>query len=109
MTSIKHTLLLFVIAVIILFVKADNSTCSTNLNAVCSILPFDVNNSPDVWLFVPNLSVDEISIIVENITASVSVQASVATLATINAGVDVSIDQVNLTIAGKENSRRVLK
>ena len=104
MTFIKHTLLLGVIFVNIIFVKADNSTCSTNLNSVCSILPFDVNNSPDVWLFVPNLSVDEISIIVENISASVSVQATVAGLATINAGVDVSIDQVNLTITGKKNS-----
>lgn len=103
MASIKYTLLLGVSFVYALVVQADNSTCPTSLNSVCSVLPFDVNNSPDVWLHVPNLSVDEISLVVQNITAAVSVSANVAGLATINAGVDISIDQVNLTIAGKKN------
>ena len=109
MASIKYTFLLCVIFVHVLVLQADNSTCSSNLNSVCTILPFDVNNSPDVWLHVPNLSVDEISILVQNITAAVSVSANVAGLATINAGVDISIDQVNLTITGEKNPSKFFR
>lgn len=89
--------------------QSDPSACPTNKNSTCTALPFDINNPPDVWLSVPNLSVDRISLIVENLTAQVSLTASVAGLVSINAGVDVSIDKVNLTIAGTIRQRRALR
>lgn len=52
---------------------------------------------PDVFLNA-SLSVGEIQIIVENLTAKVNIDAQVLSLLTFNAGVDVSIGKVNLTI-----------
>jgi hypothetical protein len=82
---------------------ADNSTCPGSLNSICTVLTFNISNPPDVWLNVPDLSVDEISIVVEDLQAHVSLSAGVANLVSLNAGVDVSIDKVNLTITGKIN------
>ncbi|CAF4852150.1 unnamed protein product, partial [Rotaria sp. Silwood1] len=59
----------------------SNSTCPNNVNSVCTALPFNISNPPDVWLNVPNLT-------------------NVASLVSLNAGVDISIDKVNLTILG---------
>jgi nucleotide-binding universal stress UspA family protein len=53
---------------------------------------------PDVILDIPNISVDEISLDVFNVRAHISLEAKVAELVQINAGVDASIDNVNLTI-----------
>ena len=111
MTSIKHytTCFLFTLISIICIpnlVLTDTSspTCPTNKNSTCTALPFNISNPPDVWLNVPDLSVREISLIVKNLKAHVSVSASVASLVSIDAGVDVSIDKVNLTILGKIGS-----
>jgi hypothetical protein len=53
---------------------------------------------PDVILDIPNISVDEISLDVFNVRAHISLEAKVAELVQIKAGVDASIDNVNLTI-----------
>ncbi len=96
-----YRILLLVVFVNTVFIAtADNSTCLGSGNSVCTVLPFNISNPPDVWLNVPNLSVDEISLVVENIQAHVSLSATVANLVSLNAGVDVSIDTVNLTIVG---------
>jgi hypothetical protein len=55
-------------------------------------------------LNVVDFSVDEISLVVENTPAHVSIVAVVANLVSLNADVDVSIDTVNLTILGEINS-----
>jgi hypothetical protein len=52
-----------------------------------------------VLLYVPNLSVGRIELVVENLQADLNLNAQVASLVTINAGVSVSIQKVNLTIA----------
>ncbi len=62
--------------------------------------PFNISNPPDVWLDVSNLSVDQISLVVENLKTHGSLSTNVASLLSLNAGVDVSMDKVNLTIAG---------
>jgi sarcosine oxidase gamma subunit len=46
------------------------------------------------------LSVDQISLVVENLKTHGSLSTNVASLLSLNAGVDVSMDKVNLTIAG---------
>ncbi|EXJ91884.1 hypothetical protein A1O3_00434 [Capronia epimyces CBS 606.96] len=53
---------------------------------------------PDVYLNVPNLSVGRIELDVDDLRAEINLNAQVASLVTLNAGVAVSIQQVNLTI-----------
>ncbi|MCJ1476851.1 hypothetical protein MMC13_005520 [Lambiella insularis] len=53
---------------------------------------------PDVYLNVPNLSVGRIDLDVDNLQADINLNAQVANLVTINAGVAVSIQNINLTI-----------
>ena len=103
MSSSKYCRFLLLVFVNTILTVADNSTCPGSNDIVCTVLPFNISNPPDVWLNVPDLSVDEISLVVENIQAHVSISAVVANLVSLNAGVDVSIDTVNLTILGKNN------
>ncbi|PKS13131.1 hypothetical protein jhhlp_000473 [Lomentospora prolificans] len=54
---------------------------------------------PDVYLNVPELSVGRIELDVDNLRAEVNLAAKVANLVEINAGVNVGIEKVNITIA----------
>ncbi|MGS2590274.1 hypothetical protein [Streptomyces hebeiensis] len=58
--------------------------------------------SPDVFLDVPILKVDEIDLDVEDLRAHVSLQAEVLDLLKLNVGADVSLGQVHLGISGVE-------
>jgi hypothetical protein len=60
----------------------------------------DTSDKPDVLLDVPNLSVDEITLDVQNLKANLSLDARVANLVTLKAGVDIGIEKVNLQIKG---------
>jgi hypothetical protein len=53
---------------------------------------------PDVFLNVPKLSVGRIELVVDNLKADINLNANVASLVSINAGVALSIQKVNLTI-----------
>lgn len=66
--------------------------------------PVAGGDQPDVLLDIPNLSVDEITLDVQNLQAHVSLDARVANLVKITAGVDASIEKVNLTIKGVQAS-----
>ncbi|CAF1590618.1 unnamed protein product, partial [Didymodactylos carnosus] len=78
-----------------------SSSWQTNYNGQQpSRIPFNRDDPPDVWLDVPNLSVDEIKLNVQNLNAHLSLTAKVAGLVSIDAGVDVNIDKVELTITG---------
>ena len=57
---------------------------------------------PDVHLNVPQLSVGKIELDVEDLSADINLNANVAGLVNINAGVAVSIQKVNITIADVE-------
>ncbi|KAK2033499.1 hypothetical protein LX32DRAFT_522851, partial [Colletotrichum zoysiae] len=56
----------------------------------------------DVYLRVPELSVGRIELDVDNLSAEVNLAAEVAKLVTINAGVQVGIEKVNITIVDVE-------
>ncbi|KAG4444024.1 hypothetical protein IFR05_000484 [Cadophora sp. M221] len=60
------------------------------------------SKAPDVHLNVPDLSVKRIELIVENLSADINLNAQVANLVTINAGVAVSVQKINITIADVE-------
>ena len=66
--------------------------------AILSSVPAD--QQPDVILDVPNLSVDEITLKVDNLQVHVALDAQLASLLKLTAGADASIDQVDLTIKG---------
>jgi len=66
--------------------------------------PVGGSDKPDVLLDVPTLSVDEITLDVQNLQAHLSLDARVASLVKLTAGVDVSIDKVNLSIKGVDAS-----
>lgn len=54
---------------------------------------------PDVYLNVPELHVGRIELGVEELQADINLNAKVAGLVTINAGVQVSVQKINVTIA----------
>ncbi|KAK6425387.1 hypothetical protein LTR95_016259 [Oleoguttula sp. CCFEE 5521] len=54
---------------------------------------------PDVYLNVPELHVGRIELDVDNLQADINLNAQVANLVTLNAGVSVGIQKVNITIA----------
>ncbi|WP_218776042.1 hypothetical protein [Sphingomonas sp. TZW2008] len=58
------------------------------------------NTQPDVLLDIPNLSVDEITLEVENLQARIALDAQLANLLKLSAGADAGIDKVKLTIKG---------
>ena len=62
------------------------------------------SDQPDVLLDVPNLSVDDITLNVHNLVANLSLDARVASLVQLKAGVDVRIDSVHLNIKGVQAS-----
>lgn len=64
--------------------------------------PEEIAAEPDVLLDVPNLSVEEITIEVENLEAHLSLEARLANLLHLKAGADVSVDNVKITIKGVE-------
>lgn len=58
------------------------------------------SEQPDVVLDVPNLSVEEITLEVQNLEAKVALEARLANLLHLSAGADVAIESVKLTIKG---------
>ncbi|KAF2796678.1 hypothetical protein K505DRAFT_237153 [Melanomma pulvis-pyrius CBS 109.77] len=54
---------------------------------------------PDVYLNVPELHVGRIELTVENLQADINLNAKVAGLVQVNAGVQVSVEKINVTIA----------
>lgn len=62
--------------------------------------PEGVSGEPDVFLDVTDLSVEEITLEVKNLKAHLALDARVASLVTLTAGVDASIEDVKLTIKG---------
>ena len=79
------------------FTPTGSSSNVTGTNTGSSAVA-TLSGPPDVYLNVPTLSVGRIELDVENLSADINLNAQVASLVTINAGVQVSIQKVNLTI-----------
>lgn len=58
------------------------------------------DQQPDVVLDIPNLSVEEITLEVQNLRAKVALEARLANLLHLSAGADASIESVKLSIKG---------
>jgi hypothetical protein len=74
--------------------QAGNGTSSTRPSSSVSS-----TDPPDVLLQVPELHVGRIELVVEKLQADLNLNAKVAGLVTVNAGVQVSVEKVNITIA----------
>ncbi|KAH8687621.1 hypothetical protein BGZ60DRAFT_425496 [Tricladium varicosporioides] len=72
--------------------RTSNSSTTTATSVSSGSTP------PDVYLNIPTLSVKRIELDVDNLQANLNLNAEVAKLVTINAGVQVGITKVNLTI-----------
>lgn len=83
------------------FPTATPGTNSTGSSGGSSSSSSSAGNStvPDVYLNVPELHVGRIELDVDNLRADINLNANVAQLVQINAGVAVSIEKVNITIA----------
>jgi hypothetical protein len=57
---------------------------------------------PDVYLKVPELSVGRIELDVDDLRADINLNANIARLVQINAGIQVGVEKVNITIADVE-------
>lgn len=82
---------------------STTGTQSSSASSATSTSSSSYNNSvPDVYLNVPNLSVGKIELDVDDLAANINLNAKVAGLVTLNAGVQVSVEKVNITIADVE-------
>ncbi|TVY81263.1 hypothetical protein LSUE1_G002518 [Lachnellula suecica] len=84
--------------------SASSSSVRGNSSSTSTTSSSDSSSStyPDVYLNVPNLSVGRIELDVDNLQANLNLAANVASLVSINAGVAVSVQKVNLTIVDVE-------
>ena len=73
---------------------------ASNSPAVEILRAAPADQQPDVILDVPNLSVEEITLDVQNLQAHVALDAQLANFLKLTAGADASIETVKLTIKG---------
>ncbi|KAL3419221.1 hypothetical protein PVAG01_09443 [Phlyctema vagabunda] len=81
---------------------SSSTTRRGNSTTTSTSRPATLSGPPDVYLNVPNLSVGRIELDVENLKADINLNAAVAGLVSINAGVQLSVQKINLTIADIE-------
>ena len=101
-------------AAVILFAVAGHAAAQTQpggmadvqpvqpLSAQSAPAPSNPSAEPDVLLDVPNLSVEEITIEVENLRAKIALEARLANLLHLSAGADIGVDNVKISIKGVE-------
>ena len=94
-------------AAAILFVSATSAEAQSNRRQLppgqstqLAMQAMQGSDQPDVLLDVPNLSVDEINIEVNNLQVSIALDARLANLLKLTAGAEASIDQVKIGIKG---------
>ncbi|KAK7534489.1 hypothetical protein IWX49DRAFT_581854 [Phyllosticta citricarpa] len=79
--------------------STGSPTSNTTTSARPSRTPTSNSTVPDVVLNVPEIHVGKIELDVDNLRADINLNANVAKIVSINAGVAVSVDKVNITIA----------
>jgi len=84
-------------------ITSNGTTVTSNSNPAPITIPTIpvesiVTGSPDVVLYVPSLSVQKITLDVENLKVGLSLSGGVASLVRISAGISVSIGKVTLEV-----------
>lgn len=80
--------------------ESSTDNCTGTASICTEQLPFNITNPPDVWLDA-RVTVPSIVLRVDNIQARLNLDARVASLVNLTAGVSVSISSVQLTILSK--------
>lgn len=81
-------------------VRRDNIRATPRTDIQNPQRPEGASGEPDVFLDISELSVEEITLEVANLKAHLALDARVANLVTLTAGVDASVDNVKLSIKG---------
>lgn len=76
------------------------ATVAPGQNSQLAMQAMQGSDQPDVLLDIPNLSVEEITLEVNNLQVHIALDARLANLLKLTAGADASIDNVKLTIKG---------
>ncbi|KAK5999329.1 hypothetical protein QM012_005604 [Aureobasidium pullulans] len=115
--TMSRLLMLFVVTIFALHVSAQTAATSPSTATAPRTLSAASNSTssarsstsrtsaatqgaaPDVYLNVPELHVGRIELTVEKLTADLNLNAKVANLVQLNAGVQVAVEKVNITIA----------
>ena len=101
----KKSILLLSLLVVLPVLSQQRKTAST---VARESVGAGTNAQPDVLVDVPNLSVDDIRLDVQNVHATVALDARVANLVVLNAGAEASIDRVRLLISGVRAEARLI-
>jgi hypothetical protein len=80
--------------------RSSTRAPSRNGSSPSPSVPRQQSAEPDVYLSVPDLQVDEISLDVENLEAHLALQARLANLLELRAGAHVTVEKVQLEIKG---------
>lgn len=80
--------------------QSRNQQSSTGSPAVDILRAVPADQQPDVVLDIPNLSVEEITLDVQNLEANVALDARLANLLHLKAGAEASIETVKISIKG---------
>lgn len=86
----------------------NNQNQPSGSPAVDILRAVPADQQPDVVLDIPNLSVESITLEVDNLQARVSLDAKLANLLSLTAGADASIDKVKLDIKGVKASAALI-
>lgn len=98
MTAIRNALL--AAAGMAIISSAPAAAQERQSQAMSYVQNTPASEQPDVLLDIPNLSVEEITLEVDNVDAKLNLDARVANLVRLSAGADVNIGNVKLTIKG---------
>ena len=79
--------------------STGNSTGSASRTSTSRTSAATSGAAPDVYLNVPELHVGRIELTVEKLSADLNLNAKVANLVQLNAGVQVAVEKVNITIS----------
>jgi hypothetical protein len=80
--------------------RSSTRAPSRNGSSPSPSVPRQQSAEPDVYVSVPDLKVDEISLDVENLEAHLALQARLASLLELRAGAHVAVEKVQLDIKG---------
>jgi hypothetical protein len=80
------------------FASTGNTT-STSRTSTSRTSAATSGAAPDVYLNIPELHVGRIELTVEKLSADLNLNAKVANLVQLNAGVQVAVEKINITIS----------
>ncbi|MES2722154.1 MAG: hypothetical protein V4656_03275 [Pseudomonadota bacterium] len=79
---------------------ATATPAAIDMNALANRYSANLNGEPDVFLDIPNLSVEQITIEVDKLQVHLALDARLGSMLKLTAGADASVDKVKINIKG---------